>query len=95
MKAGRIELAYEYYRHAGGTDLRSEWPSDDGGLHGAACAALPLALMVGFAGMRREGDTLRFDARLPEAWSHIEFPVCWRGKRHRVRLADGDTMTLP
>jgi trehalose/maltose hydrolase-like predicted phosphorylase len=51
--------------------------------------------MSGFGGMRREGDTLRFHARLPEAWSNIEFAVCWQGERHRVRLVDGDTTALP
>jgi trehalose/maltose hydrolase-like predicted phosphorylase len=84
--AGDPERAYDYYVQAASTDLRTQWPTDDGGLHAAACAALPLALMVGFAGMWREDDGLSFRPRLPAAWSRIGFTVVYRGEPRRVEF---------
>jgi trehalose/maltose hydrolase-like predicted phosphorylase len=93
--AGQTERAHEFYTQAGSTDLRSEWPLDGGGLHAAACAALPLALLHGFAGMRRDDERLQFTARLPKAWSRIAFQIDWQGRRHHVELTDGQCASLP
>ena len=71
------EKAYEYYVRAGSTDLRSRWHSDDGGLHAAACGALPLALWLAFAGMRRAGNDLAFRPALPKQWRSLRFKL-WR-----------------
>ena len=78
--AGLRDEAYMYFLRAGSTDLRSHWWDDDGGLHAAACGAMPLALMIAFAGMRANGETLTFSPKLPSAWKRVRFKVRFRGQ---------------
>ncbi|OSC66271.1 hypothetical protein B5181_17415, partial [Streptomyces sp. 4F] len=65
------------------------------GLHIASLAGTWMALVAGFGGTRREGDSLRFTPRLPEKFSRLAFRLQFRGRCLRVEVrADRATYTL-
>jgi trehalose/maltose hydrolase-like predicted phosphorylase len=44
------------------------------------------ALVIGFCGVRPEGDALRVDPHLPAEWSALEVRLRFRGSTVRMRL---------
>lgn len=86
---GLRDKAIHYFTFALAMDL-----SDLGGnmMHGAHIAAIGgtwLALIYGFAGLRDGQGQLRFDPRLPDAWTRLSFPLSVRGQRLRVEIDHG------
>ena len=43
-------------------------------------------IVYGFAGLRSDGEGLRFAPRLPERWRELRFSVLYRGKVIRIRM---------
>jgi alpha,alpha-trehalose phosphorylase len=49
--------------------------------------------VMGFGGVRPDGEGLRVDPRLPAGWERLRFPVRWRGSRIQVE-AEPDLVTI-
>ena len=90
-----MRLAYDYLHEAALMDLHDLEHNTRDGLHIAALAGTWTALVAGFGGLRRDGDTLRFAPRLPERFSRLAFTLQLLGRRLRVEIGpDKATYTL-
>jgi alpha,alpha-trehalose phosphorylase len=90
-EVGHLDLAYGYLRETAFVDLWDLAGNTDDGVHLAAMAGAPLAVVAGFGGMRDNGDMLAFAPRLPEAISRMSFGLIYRGRLIRVTLDAGET----
>ena len=74
-------------------DLADAQAADAGGVHIAALGGLWQAVVLGFAGVTLTGPALSVAPRLPPGWTSLDFRVCWRGRRVRIRIgAEGRTV---
>jgi trehalose/maltose hydrolase-like predicted phosphorylase len=103
-RAGRTEAALETLAMTAHLDLDDRTGKAAQGLHIPTMGALWQALVMGFGGIRPSGDALAIDPRLPDAWSQLEIPLRFRGRRLvvtietdriRVRGARGVVLMLP
>ncbi len=85
-QAGHMRLAYDYTAEAALMDLADLEHNTRDGLHIASLAGTWTALVAGFGGLRRDGDTLRFAPRLPERFSRLAFNLQLLGSRLRVEI---------
>ncbi|MFF4585299.1 glycoside hydrolase family 65 protein [Streptomyces sp. NPDC001388] len=85
-QAGHLRLAYDYTAEAALMDLADLEHNTRDGLHIASLAGTWTALVAGFGGLRRDGDSLRFAPRLPEKFSRLAFSVQLHGSRLRVEI---------
>ena len=85
-EVGYHELALRYFWDGVFMDLADLHGNTSDGIHVACAGGVWASLVNGFAGMRDQGETLRFDPRLPESWAALSFRVTHRGTRVRVRL---------
>ena len=92
-RAGRFEAALDALEMTAYLDLDDRTRTAEQGLHIPTMGGLWQALVMGFAGIRPAGDALAVDPRLPPAWSLLEVPVRFRGRRFRVTL-EHDRITL-
>lgn len=88
-QAGHLRLAYDYAAEAALMDLEDLEHNTRDGLHIASLAGTWMALVAGFGGMRRHGDTLEFAPRLPERFSRLAFTLQLLGRRLRVEIESG------
>ncbi|MER7057658.1 MULTISPECIES: glycosyl hydrolase family 65 protein [unclassified Streptomyces] len=94
-QTGHLRLAYDYAAEAALMDLADLEHNTRDGLHIASLAGTWMALVAGFGGTRRDGDSLRFAPRLPEKFSRLAFRLQFRGRCLRVEIgADRATYTL-
>ncbi|WP_371667654.1 family 65 glycosyl hydrolase [Streptomyces sp. NBC_00289] len=94
-QSGHLDLAYDYAAEAALMDLADLEHNTRDGLHIASLAGTWTALVAGFGGLRRDGDTLRFAPRLPERFSRLAFTLQILGRRLRVEIGpDKATYTL-
>ncbi|MBC2868516.1 glycoside hydrolase family 65 protein [Streptomyces mexicanus] len=103
VQAGHLRLAYDYTAEAALMDLEDLEHNTRDGLHIASLAGTWMALVTGFGGARRAGNTLEFSPRLPEKFSRLAFCMVFRGRRLRVEftqqtatytLVSGDPLTV-
>ncbi|MFI1562039.1 glycoside hydrolase family 65 protein [Streptomyces sp. NPDC020490] len=85
-QAGHLRLAYDYTVEAALMDLADLEHNTRDGLHIASLAGTWTALVAGFGGLRRDGDSLAFAPRLPERFSRLAFHVQLLGSRLRVEI---------
>ncbi|AIS01984.1 glycoside hydrolase family 65 protein [Streptomyces glaucescens] len=85
-QTGHLRLAYDYTAEAALMDLADLEHNTRDGLHIASLAGTWMALVAGFGGMRRDGDTLRFAPRLPEQFDRLAFSLQILGRRLRVEI---------
>ena len=78
------KLAYDLFERAARIDLGLNMKSSDHGMHTASIGGLWQSVVCGFGGVRMLGGKLRIDAKLPEQWSRLEFPIHWQGDRLQV-----------
>ncbi|MFJ7768500.1 glycoside hydrolase family 65 protein [Streptomyces sp. NPDC097107] len=94
-QTGHLRLAFDYAAEAALMDLADLEHNTRDGLHIASLAGTWMALVAGFGGTRRDGDSLRFTPRLPERFSRLAFRLQFRGRCLRVEVrADKATYTL-
>ncbi|WP_030679937.1 glycoside hydrolase family 65 protein [Streptomyces cellulosae] len=94
-QSGHLDLAYAYAAEAALMDLADLEHNTGDGLHIASLAGSWTALVAGFGGLRRDGDSLRFAPRLPDRFSRLAFTLQVLGRRLRVEIgADKATYTL-
>ncbi|MFC7898336.1 glycoside hydrolase family 65 protein [Streptomyces sp. NPDC057381] len=85
-QTGHLRLAYDYAAEAALMDLADLEHNTRDGLHIASLAGTWMALVAGFGGTRRDGDSLRFTPRLPEKFSRLAFRLQFRGRCLRVEV---------
>ncbi|MFJ3190585.1 glycoside hydrolase family 65 protein [Streptomyces halstedii] len=88
-RTGHLRLAYDYATEAALMDLADLEHNTRDGLHIASLAGTWMALVAGFGGTRREGDSLRFAPRLPEKFSRLAFRLQFRGRCLQVEIGPG------
>ncbi|MBD0423349.1 glycoside hydrolase family 65 protein [Streptomyces sp. NPDC052309] len=94
-QTGHLRLAYDYAAEAALMDLADLEHNTRDGLHIASLAGTWMALVAGFGGTRRTGDTLRFAPHLPEKFGRLAFRLQFRGRCLLVEIAaDKATYTL-
>ncbi len=94
-QTGHLRLAYDYAAEAALMDLADLEHNTRDGLHIASLAGTWIALVAGFGGTRRDGESLSFTPRLPEKFSRLAFRLQFRGRCLRVEIgADKATYTL-
>lgn len=94
-RAGHLSLAYAYTAEAALMDLADLANNTRDGLHIASLAGTWTALVAGFGGLRRDGDSLRFAPRLPERFSRLAFNLRLLDRCLRVEIGpDKATYTL-
>ncbi|MFI9173729.1 glycoside hydrolase family 65 protein [Streptomyces lincolnensis] len=94
-QSGHLDLAYAYTAEAALMDLADLEHNTRDGLHIASLAGTWTALVAGFGGLRRDGDSLRFAPRLPERFSRLAFTLQILDRRLRVEIGpDKATYTL-
>jgi trehalose/maltose hydrolase-like predicted phosphorylase len=79
-RLGDLDMAERYFRETAATDLEDTTAGIAGGVRIAALGGLWQSVIFGFAGVRWMEDGLKFDPRLPPAWSVVSFRVQWRGR---------------
>ncbi|MEK3716323.1 glycosyl hydrolase family 65 protein [Paenibacillus sp. FSL R7-0333] len=88
---GLPDWGYPYFMRTATVDLTGEskqYVGDlyIGGTHPAANGGAWMAVVLGFAGVRFDGQTVTLKPSLPETWSSIELPVILRGGSFRLRI---------
>ena len=99
----RMDEAVRFFGYATRLDLDNYNRNTHEGLHITSIVMAWANIVYGFAGLRSDGDQLRFAPRLPERWKHLSFSVMYRGRVIRIcmeadkttfRLEQGDPLTL-
>ncbi len=85
-EVGYHEVAWDYFLDGLYVDLMNLHDNTVDGIHVASAGGVWASVVNGFAGMRDTDGRLTFDPRLPDAWSRIAFPLCWRGAHLRVTV---------
>lgn len=98
---GSPDWGYPYFMRTATIDLTGDskqYVGDlyIGGTHPAANGGAWMAAVLGFAGLRYDGDKAVLRPALPSAWQAIEFPVRLGGGSYRIRVSrEGVTITAP
>jgi alpha,alpha-trehalose phosphorylase len=85
-EVGHLSLAFDYLGEAALMDLHDLEHNTRDGLHIASLAGAWVALVGGFAGLRRRNGTVSFAPRLPEGLTRLAFSLLIRGQRLRVEV---------
>ncbi len=88
-EVGHLELAYDYFAEAALMDLGDLEHNTRDGLHIASLAGAWIGAVAGFGGMRDHDGNLSFNPRLPERLTRLAFGLCFRERRLRVEVEDG------
>jgi alpha,alpha-trehalose phosphorylase len=94
-EVGHHDLAFDYFREALYLDLCDTHGNTDDGVHIASAGGVWACIVNGFAGHVDDGESLRFEPRLPAGWEACSFHLYRHGARLRVDLdPDGCTLTV-
>lgn len=100
---GYMEEAVRFFGFATRLDLDNYNRNTREGLHTTSIAMAWANIVYGFAGLRSDGEPLRFAPRLPERWKSLSFSVTCRASvvairmephRSSFRLLKGDPLPL-
>lgn len=83
---GKMDEAQRFFGFATRLDLDNYNRNTREGLHVTSIAMAWANIVYGFAGLRSDGDGLRFAPRLPERWQGLTFSIVYRGRVLRVRM---------
>ena len=73
------DMAYDMYESAIRIDLGPYMKSSKDGIHSASIGGIWQGTVMGFGGVRMEGDLLRIAPKLPKQWDTLEFPLMLQG----------------
>jgi trehalose/maltose hydrolase-like predicted phosphorylase len=96
---GKSDEAYDYFMHSVTVDITGKEKNYNGsiyvgGTHPGASGGSYMALIYGFAGLKREGLYLKAETRLPKNISELRFKCLHRGKIAQVLVrANGAKVT--
>ncbi|BCW34209.1 kojibiose phosphorylase [Arthrobacter sp. StoSoilA2] len=88
-EVGYGDVALKHFTEALFIDLDNSHGNTIDGVHIASTGGIWSSLVCGFAGMRDQGEVLRFDPRLPVEWDGLSFRLKVRGRLLSVELIQG------
>ena len=92
---GKMDEAIDFFGYATRLDLDNYNRNTREGLHITSIAMAWANIVYGFAGLRSDGDRLRFAPRLPARWKKLCFSIAYRGRvLHLCMTKDGTTFRL-
>lgn len=80
----KIDEAVRFFGYATRLDLDNYNRNTREGLHITSIVMAWANIVYGFAGLRSDGDQLRFAPRLPDRWKRLTFSVMYRGRVIRI-----------
>ena len=86
-----MDEAVRFFGYATRLDLDNYNRNTREGLHTTSIAMAWINIVYGFAGLRSDGEQLRFAPRLPERWKRLRFSVLYRGRVIRICMEPGRT----
>ncbi len=89
---GKMEEAVRFFGYATRLDLDNYNRNTREGLHVTSIAMAWANIVYGFAGLRSDGDLLRFAPCLPERWKSLRFSVLYRGRVIIIRMEQDGTV---
>ena len=81
---GKMDEAQRFFGFATRLDLDNYNRNTREGLHVTSIAMAWANIVYGFAGLRSDGDGLRFAPRLPQRWNRLTFSIVYRGRVIKV-----------
>ena len=88
-EVGYGDVALKHFTEALFIDLDNSHGNTIDGVHIASTGGIWSSLVCGFAGMRDQGEVLRFDPRLPSEWEGLAFRLKVQGRLLSVELSQG------
>lgn len=88
-EVGYGDVALKHFTEALFIDLDNSHGNTIDGVHIASTGGIWSSLVCGFAGMRDQGEVLRFDPRLPVEWESLAFRLKVQGRLLSVELSQG------
>ena len=88
---GRMEEATNFFGYATRLDLDNYNRNTGDGLHTTSIAMAWANIVYGFAGLRSDGDVIRFAPCLPDRWSRLRFSLSYRGRIVDLDMQKGQT----
>ncbi len=98
-----MDDAVRFFGYATRLDLDNYNRNTREGLHTTSIAMAWINIVYGFAGLRSDGEQLKFAPRLPDRWKRLTFSVVYRGRVIRIcmekdrtsfRLEQGEPLAL-
>ncbi|MDR0293458.1 MAG: family 65 glycosyl hydrolase [Oscillospiraceae bacterium] len=83
---GKMEEAVSFFGYATRLDLDNYNRNTREGLHTTSIAMAWVNIVYGFAGLRSDGDLLRFAPRLPDRWSRLRFSLTYRDRVIKIEM---------
>lgn len=83
---GMMDEAYAMFQQAAATDMGPNMGSSDMGIHSANMGGIWQDVVMGFGGVRITDEQLRIAPHLPENWSKLIYPLCWKGRALKVTV---------
>ena len=77
---GRVDEAYDYFRHSAYMDLSDFKNNTANGVHAACLGGTWMAIVNGMAGLRDYEDKLVFNPVVPPAWEGYRLKLYYRGR---------------
>ncbi len=88
---GEMEQAVNFFGYATRLDLDNYNRNTREGLHTTSIAMAWANIVYGFAGLRSDGDVLRFAPHLPDRWKKLSFSIVYRGSILRICMEASET----
>lgn len=85
-ESGKMEEAVRFFGFATRLDLDNYNRNTREGLHVTSIALAWVNIVYGFAGLRSDGEGLRFAPRLPDRWKKLSFSVLYQGRVILIRM---------
>ncbi|MCL2604709.1 MAG: family 65 glycosyl hydrolase [Defluviitaleaceae bacterium] len=88
----RMDEATRFFGYATRLDLDNYNRNTCEGLHTTSIAMAWVNIVYGFAGLRSDGDILRFAPRLPDRWKSLRFSLTWQGRILEIEMQKNKTL---
>lgn len=89
---GLDEMAYNLYERALKIDLGPQMKSSNEGIHSASIGGIWESTVMGFGGVRMEGERMRISPKLPQKWNRLVFPLVYQGCSLRITVDEHAVM---
>ncbi len=83
---GKMDDAMDFFGFATRLDLDDYNRNTREGLHITSIAMAWANIVYGFAGLRSDGEILRFAPRLPDRWNSLNFSIMYKGQVLDIRM---------
>ncbi|MCL1820681.1 MAG: family 65 glycosyl hydrolase [Oscillospiraceae bacterium] len=88
----KMEEATEFFGYATRLDLDNYNRNTREGLHTTSIAMAWINIVYGFAGLRSDGEILRFAPRLPTRWKTLRFSLAWQDRVLEIEMRKEKTL---